>query len=292
MKQTAAAKERQAAEDAIRRERRARSAARTVAASMWNKETGERVDLEREAVTTPAETDARAAIATGAGSRAELVRFNRECNRMDEAAAGEAADKMIAWRAERAPERRPEELSWGEIHALADVSLADACAAWLRVQEFALDELESGRRAADVTGHASPLERARYLAVRDKVVDDWQPSGGVEWMMVEMLAQSFSLYLYWTEISVRRAISDADSMKQELRRFESSGWKSPYQSAADAVEQAHAMADRYNRMFLRVLRQMRDLRRYMKPQAPPVILNNGGQVNLASQQVNVNGAKG
>jgi hypothetical protein len=39
-------------------------------------------------------------------------------------------------------------------------------------------------------------------------------------------------------------------------------------------------------MFLRTLRQMRDLRRY----TPPVIVNNGGQVNVAAnggQQVNV-----
>jgi hypothetical protein len=37
---------------------------------------------------------------------------------------------------------------------------------------------------------------------------------------------------------------------------------------------------------MRTLRQMRDLRRY----APPVIVNNGGQVNVAAnggQQVNV-----
>jgi hypothetical protein len=61
------------------------------------------------------------------------------------------------------------------------------------------------------------------------------------------------------------------------------GWKPPYQSAADAIDQAHRLADGYNRQFLRVLRQMRDLRRY----APPVIVNNGGQVNVASQQVNV-----
>jgi uncharacterized protein YggE len=52
---------------------------------------------------------------------------------------------------------------------------------------------------------------------------------------------------------------------------------------ADAIDQAHRLADGYNRQFLRVLRQLRDLRRY----APPVIVNNGGQVNVANQQVNV-----
>jgi hypothetical protein len=46
------------------------------------------------------------------------------------------------------------------------------------------------------------------------------------------------------------------------------------------------MADRFNRLFLRTLRQLRDLRRY----AMPVTINNPQQVNIAAeggQQVNV-----
>ena len=52
---------------------------------------------------------------------------------------------------------------------------------------------------------------------------------------------------------------------------------------AAAIEQAYKLADSYNRQFLRVLRQLRDLRRY----APVIIQNNGGQVNVGNQQVNV-----
>ena len=51
----------------------------------------------------------------------------------------------------------------------------------------------------------------------------------------------------------------------------------------DTIDQAYRLADGYNRQFLRVLRQMRDLRRY----SPVVIQNNGGQVNVGAQQVNV-----
>ncbi|HET8670641.1 MAG TPA: hypothetical protein VFM05_08475 [Candidatus Saccharimonadales bacterium] len=69
-----------------------------------------------------------------------------------------------------------------------------------------------------------------------------------------------------------------------MRRFESSGWKSPYQSEADAVDQAHRLADGYNRRFLRVLRQLRDLRRYT-----PVVIQNAQQVNVGNQQLNVSG---
>ncbi len=61
-------------------------------------------------------------------------------------------------------------------------------------------------------------------------------------------------------------------------------WKSPYQFEADAVEQAYRLADGYNRQFLRVLRQLRDLRRYT-----PVVIQNAQQVNVGNQQLNVSG---
>jgi hypothetical protein len=73
-----------------------------------------------------------------------------------------------------------------------------------------------------------------------------------------------------------------DAQRDQLKRYEASGWKSPYQSEADAVDQAHRLADGYNRQFLRVLRQLRDLRRYA-----PVVIQNAQQVNVGNQQVNV-----
>jgi hypothetical protein len=68
-----------------------------------------------------------------------------------------------------------------------------------------------------------------------------------------------------------------------LNRRENNGWKSSYQGEAEAIEQAHRLADGYNRQSLRILRQLRDLRRY----SPVVIQNNGAQVDVAAQQVNV-----
>jgi hypothetical protein len=46
------------------------------------------------------------------------------------------------------------------------------------------------------------------------------------------------------------------------------------------------MSKRFHRMFLRTLHALRDLRRY----AGPVIVQQAGQVNVGSQQVNVAGA--
>jgi hypothetical protein len=54
-------------------------------------------------------------------------------------------------------------------------------------------------------------------------------------------------------------------------------------SEAQAIEQAACMIDRFNKIFLRTLRALRDLRRY----APAVIVQNAGQVNVGGQQVNV-----
>jgi hypothetical protein len=57
-------------------------------------------------------------------------------------------------------------------------------------------------------------------------------------------------------------------------------------SDAEALDQAAAMVDRFNRIFLRTLRALCDMRRQTKP----VIVRNGGQVNVAQQQVNLSTA--
>lgn len=43
------------------------------------------------------------------------------------------------------------------------------------------------------------------------------------------------------------------------------------------------MVDRFNKLFVRTLRALRDLRRY----ASSMIVQNAGQVNVGAQQLNV-----
>ena len=43
------------------------------------------------------------------------------------------------------------------------------------------------------------------------------------------------------------------------------------------------MVDRFNRIFLRTLRALRDLRKH----SPALIVQNAGQVNVGDKQVNV-----
>jgi hypothetical protein len=155
---------------------------------------------------------------------------------------------------------------------------------WGRLRETADDEIESGRRAAAIVGgKREPYAIAQFLAIRDSFADQWQPNGGIESAMIDMMTIAFSLQMYWSEIAHQRSVEIHNNQEKELKRQENKGWKSPYQHEAGAMNQAYKLADSYNRQFLRVLRQLRDLRRY----APVIIQNNGGQVNIGEQQVNV-----
>ncbi len=87
------------------------------------------------------------------------------------------------------------------------------------MRQAADDELESGKRGAEVAGHnADPYERARYLAIRDSFVDQWQPQGGIESAMIEMLAVAYSLQMYWSTIAHERAIRSHDDQRELLKR--------------------------------------------------------------------------
>ncbi len=179
---------------------------------------------------------------------------------------------------------QPEKVDWTHIAAVAEISMNDGLILWAKVREASDEELESGRRAAKVTGdNIQPYALAQFLAIRDSFADQWQPNGGIESAMIDMLTIAFSLQMYWSTIAHQRAFQTHNDQHKEIEKLESAGWKSPYQYQANAVEQAHRLADGYNRQFLRVLRQLRDLRRY----APVVIQNNGGQVNVGAQQINV-----
>jgi hypothetical protein len=195
----------------------------------------------------------------------------------------EDATGFLEFRVKRAREASPHRIEWDDIGALGQHDPAEALAKWEEIKQAARDEITSGFRAADIAGESlKPFARARFIALHEQLEEGWQPRNGVEHTLVDMLAQTLSLFQYWTQIAHARAVGTSDELYQN--DLAASGcWRLPTQSGADAVEQAQRLADGYHRQYMRTLRQMRDLRRY----APPVIVNNGGQVNVASQQVNV-----
>jgi hypothetical protein len=107
--------------------------------------------------------------------------------------------------------------------------------------------------------------------------------------MVETLVQAHMCYNHWLGVAMNAAEYSYNAVEQHNKREEK--WQPPRLSAAEMVENAMAMADRFNRLFLRTLRQMRDLRRY----SVPVTINNPKQVNIAAdggQQVNLQSIPG
>jgi hypothetical protein len=194
-------------------------------------------------------------------------------------------------------------ISFLELSRLWDASPHHAEAMWQAIKREALGEFESGFLGASVF---EPVEwmreawrRARYLGVRQSFIEEWQPRGGIELSLIDVLAQSYFLYLHWTEESVKRTETEPRREPEEYLRWKRTKaaqrkeagqrpgwWDIPYVREQEALEHAIQLADRYNRMFLRTLRQLRDLRRYQVP----VTINNPQQVNIAadgSRQLNV-----
>ena len=195
-----------------------------------------------------------------------------------------------------------ENLHFVDLMQLQNVAPRVAERFWERVKREGRKEFISGHLAANITfpeGYMKGMWNiARYLGVRESFLDDWQPKGGIEVALIDMMTQSYFQWQYWLEQTVRRSETRerethpdyARFLTRREREFKANGWTDgfwnrPYVSEQQAIEHAVQMADRFNRIFMRTLRQLRDLRRYS-----PVTINNPNQVNIAAdggQQVNL-----
>lgn len=167
------------------------------------------------------------------------------------------------------------ELSWLALNTLLDSEPSTAAAIWERVKRDAGAHVASGSMVAEALAYDTPWQRAQFLAVRMSFYEEWQPVGGVERALLDTLASAFCTYLHWLGEAQRRGTTDP---RPDPR---SEGWRLPLQTTADALDQAAQMADRFNRLMIRTLRALRDLRRYS------VTINGPAQVNIGQQQVNV-----
>ncbi len=175
----------------------------------------------------------------------------------------------------------PDQASWIGLEHLGqkDPELALRC--WEQVKAAALQELQSGHQAAKVMepGISECWNRARFLAIRNDLAAEWQPRNGIERQLIDTMAQAQAAYAMWLGTLMARTVME----KLSARQLEEQGrWGPPRVTDAEALEQAAAMVDRFNRIFLRTLRALRDLRRY----SPQVIVQTAGQVNIGDKQIN------
>ncbi len=217
-----------------------------------------------------------------------MVRYYRKHYGITAAEADQKAQELLAMNPEQelALTLPLDQVSWWSINALAQRDPEKAQRAWERLKAEARAELATGHRAAIAAEGfcVGPWARARVLAIRQAMIDDWQPRPGIEAALVETLATAQSGYLFWLERLMMRASSDAQMEEADL---DAEGkWRPTRIPQAAATEEAAAMMDRFNRIFLRTLRALRDLRRYV----PTVTITGAQQVNIGQQQVNLAGA--
>jgi hypothetical protein len=198
------------------------------------------------------------------------------------------------------------DLNFVDLMSLSEAAPRTAEGFWELAKREGRKEFESGHLAANITFpvdyHKKLWNIAKYLGVRESFIDEWRPRGGIEVGLVDILAQTFFQFQYWYEQTVTRshgrlraeshsymkwrAEQELNSPHRGQGRWDDGDWHSPTLSEAEALEQAVQMADRFHRMHVRTLKQMRDHRRYS-----PVLIASAGQVNIAAdggQQVNVN----
>jgi hypothetical protein len=216
-----------------------------------------------------------------ADTHLRMVAYYRDQRNMTLDQAEAEASSMGDWHLKRVTEGPINEVSWWDLHHVAEQDPAQALCTWECMKATARDELASGQRAASVFEFGEePWQRAQFLAIRTAFREEWQPRGGIEDALIDTMAQAQTAYAYWMGQLHVHAVTEGTTEGWQLQR--EGTWQSPRVEVAVWIDQAAAMADRFNRLFLRTLRALRDLRRY----TPTVIVQNAGQVNVASLQQN------
>jgi hypothetical protein len=197
-----------------------------------------------------------------------------------------------------------DKIGFADLLALYGNNPATAENLWSKIKQEAKYDFESGNRAAKAFEPADYLKdawnRASFLGIRESLCEEWKPKGGIELSMIDAIAQAWIQLQFWTEESVKRvktkqreedfAFQEWKKLKRDpnLKQWQKKGeWDAPDEMERNAIEQAAQMADRWQRMYFRAIRSLRDWRRY----TPQVTINNPNQVNIATdggQQVNVN----
>jgi hypothetical protein len=161
--------------------------------------------------------------------------------------------------------------TWHGLDQVAAVDPERAAERWTAMVSDAVEEIESGHRAAAVleSGGSQCWDRAQFIAGREHLARDWQPRNGVESSLIDALSMAQHLKMHWMQRMI--ALDTLESSDDFLTQI-----KLPRVSSFQAIEQAASMVDRFDRMFMRALRQLRDLRRYM----PILVVQHADQVNV------------
>jgi hypothetical protein len=194
--------------------------------------------------------------------RERVQRIQYELGLSPQEAVAKAEEPCPLSRALAVVDKPPEDITWGDLEELSGWGSGRALERYHEIQQTALEALRSGERAAAVLDgrEPRPWQRGEFHAIRHELAEGWQPRNGLERQLIDMLAQAQAGSYYW----LGQSFAWADLACPQ---------------AAEALE----MAARFNKMFMRTLRTLANLRKV--PLA--VVVQNAGQVNVGQQQVNV-----
>jgi ribosomal protein S26 len=121
--------------------------------------------------------------------------------------------------------------------------------------------------------------------LREKYIDEWQPRNVLESQMIDSICQAQTIREYWMTLATERVAVECEIERYwvEVRGIRCERRIDGSESAREAREEA----ERWDRVFIRSVRALRDLRRYT---TALIVNNKGGQVNVAtdeSRQVNL-----
>jgi hypothetical protein len=171
-----------------------------------------------------------------------------------------------------------DQVKWWQLDRVSEKHPEKALEKWEEIKRQAQAWVATGHTGARAIDRGEPWGRATYLGIRAELAREWNPRNGIEQTLIDTMAQAYMMQLRWLAAHVNWM--DVESFAEADGTAYSGKVKMPRMTTLEGVQNSAALADRYQRMFLRALRHLRDMRRY------PVTIQNAGQVNVASQQVN------
>jgi hypothetical protein len=118
--------------------------------------------------------------------------------------------------------------------------------------------------------------------VRNELIDSLRPRDAAELLLIDQMAVSqVQLWDWQATLSAHASVATLSSRDTSRARGMS---ELPRLSEAEAMGQAAAMVERFQRLFHRALAALQAQRRQTS-----VVVRRAGQVNVGHQQVNVSG---
>jgi hypothetical protein len=206
----------------------------------------------------------------------------RDANGLSLEDADETAGYLVAQHdAEYVRTLDSDSVSWTDLTGLAESG--ESWKMWQGMLEEAYEEEADGSaavRAMEGPG-STPMERARFLALRQALLEEWQPRGGLERSLIDEYASAIFMMRFWEKQLAQVATVRAELREIDIRRL--GKLRAQAETEALATNQAAEMVDRFHRIAMRTLRALRDLRRF----SPAVNIKSAVQVNVGQRQVNI-----